>query len=103
MNLSELRKNKGISQEELAKALGVSQGAISAYETGRWEPSIQTIKKLASILDCTVDELLTDPREKLDAELRGKIESGEITPDEAEHEWHDRFAPIDEESPYRIW
>ena len=93
MNLSELRKNKGISQEELAKALGVSQGAISAYETGRWEPSIQTIKKLAFFLDCTVDELLTDPREKLEAELQAKIESGEMTPDEAEHEFQNRYNP----------
>ena len=93
MNLSELRKNKGISQEELAKALGVSQGAISAYETGRWEPSIQTIKKMASILECTVDELLSDPKEKLDAELREKIASGKITAQEAEDEWQDFVNP----------
>ena len=61
MNLTELRKKKNISQEELAKALDISQGAVSAYETGRWEPSIATIKKMSSILDCTVDELLKDP------------------------------------------
>lgn len=66
MNLSELRKKKNISQEELANALGITQGAVSAYETGRWEPSITTIKKMASILDCTVDELLKDPKEGSD-------------------------------------
>lgn len=66
MNLSELRKKKNISQEELANALGITQGAVSAYETGRWEPSITTIKKMASILDCTVDELLKDPKEAED-------------------------------------
>lgn len=93
MNLSELRKNKGISQEELAKALGVTQGNISAYETGRWEPSIQMLKKLASILDCTVDELLTDPKEKFEAELQKKIDAGEITIEEAEHEYQDHFNP----------
>jgi transcriptional regulator with XRE-family HTH domain len=68
MNLSELRKKKNISQEELANALGITQGAVSAYETGRWEPSITTIKKMASILDCTVDELLKDPKEGSDGE-----------------------------------
>ena len=67
MNLSELRKKKNISQEELANALGITQGAVSAYETGRWEPSITTIKKMASILDCTVDELLKDPKEENNA------------------------------------
>lgn len=64
MNLCELRKSKGISQEDLASAIGVTQGAISAYETGRWEPSITTIKKMASILGCTVDDLLEDPKEE---------------------------------------
>ena len=64
MNLCELRKSKGISQEYLASAIGVTQGAISAYETGRWEPSITTIKKMASILGCTVDDLLEDPKEE---------------------------------------
>ena len=64
MNLSELRKRNNISQEELANTLGITQGAVSAYETGRWEPSITTIKKMASILDCTVDELLEDPHDE---------------------------------------
>lgn len=64
MNLTELRKKKSISQEELAKALGITQGAISAYETGRWEPSIATIKKMSAVLDCTVDELLEDPHDE---------------------------------------
>ena len=63
MNLTELKKKKNISQEELAKALDISQGAVSAYETGRWEPSITTIKKMSSILGCTVDELLEDPHD----------------------------------------
>lgn len=61
MKLTELRKKKNISQEELAASLGITQGAISAYETGRWEPSITTIKKMAQVLECTVDELLEDP------------------------------------------
>ena len=63
MKLTELRKKKNISQEELAASLGITQGAISAYETGRWEPSITTIKKMAQVLECTVDELLEDPHD----------------------------------------
>ena len=93
MNLTELRKKKNISQEELAKALDISQGAVSAYETGRWEPSITTIKKMSTILDCTIDELLTDPKEKLEAKLNERINNGEITIEEAEHEYQDFVNP----------
>lgn len=57
-NLKNIREKKGISQAQLAAMLGVTQGAVSAWETGRWEPSIDALKKIAQILEVTVDELI---------------------------------------------
>lgn len=47
-----------MSQEELAKHLGVTQVAVSQWETGETRPRIDKLLRLACVLDCTVDELL---------------------------------------------
>ena len=62
-NLKKIRKEQGISQGRLAMMLGVTQGAVSQWETGRAAPNMFVLKKLAVILQCTVDELLADPKE----------------------------------------
>lgn len=93
MRLKELRTQKHISQLDMAIACGVSQSSIVGYENGRCTPNPETLVKMAKALDCTVDELLTDPREKLEAELQAKIESGEMTADEAEDEYQNRYNP----------
>lgn len=56
--LYKYRKEKGITQRELAEKLGVTQPTITQYETGARKPDIVTLKKLAKILDCTTDQLL---------------------------------------------
>ena len=58
MNLEKFRKTKGISQCDLASSLGVTQGAVSMWESGACMPSSKKLLQLATILDCTVDELL---------------------------------------------
>ncbi len=57
--LQELRKNKGLTQEELAKALYVSRTAISKWESGRGYPSIDSLKEIAKFFGVTIDELLS--------------------------------------------
>lgn len=57
--LQQLRKQKGITQEELAQALFVSRTAISKWESGRGYPSIDSLKHLAKFFSVTVDELLS--------------------------------------------
>ena len=57
--LQELRKKKGLTQEELAEALYVSRAAVSKWESGRGYPSIDSIKELAKFFSVTVDELLS--------------------------------------------
>ena len=56
--LQELRKNSGLTQEELAEQLFVSRTAISKWESGRGYPSIDSLKEIARFFSVTVDELI---------------------------------------------
>ena len=47
-----------MTQRDLAEAIGVSQTAITQYETGARKPDIVKLKKIAEVLHCTTDELL---------------------------------------------
>ena len=58
MKIKEIRENLGLSQKELAKLLGVSPSNVYNYENKRTEPSVDMLKKLSTILDVSVDELL---------------------------------------------
>ena len=58
-NLKELRKHKGLTQEELAQQLFVSRTAISKWESGRGYPNIDSLKAIAAFFSVTVDELLS--------------------------------------------
>ena len=57
--LQELRKRKGLTQEELAEALYVSRTAISKWESGRGYPSIDSLKAIAGYFSVTIDDLLS--------------------------------------------
>ena len=57
--LQELRKNRGLTQEELAERLFVSRAAVSKWESGRGYPNIESLKELAKFFSVTVDELLS--------------------------------------------
>ena len=60
--LAELRKSKGLTQEELAEALFVSRTAVSKWESGRGYPGIDSLKQLSRFFSVTIDELIC-PRE----------------------------------------
>lgn len=57
--LQQLRKQKNLTQEELAQALYVSRTAISKWESGRGYPSIDSLKAIAKFFSISVDELLS--------------------------------------------
>jgi transcriptional regulator with XRE-family HTH domain len=57
--LQELRRQKGITQEELAERIYVSRTAISKWESGRGYPNIESLKALAKFFSVTVDQLLS--------------------------------------------
>ena len=55
--IEEIRKAKGIRQEDFAHALGVSRQTISSLETGRYNPSIQLAYKIARYFELTIEEV----------------------------------------------
>ena len=57
--LQELRKQKKLTQEELAASLYVSRTTISKWESGRGYPNIDSLKALAQFFGVTIDELLS--------------------------------------------
>lgn len=65
-NLRQARKARGVTQDDMAKRLGIKQSAYSEIERGVGAPTLTTIEKLASALSVSPVELLTVP-EKLKA------------------------------------
>ena len=57
--LQELRRSRGLTQEELAEALYVSRTAVSKWESGRGTPSIDSLKEISRFFSVSVDELLS--------------------------------------------
>lgn len=57
--LQELRKRRGITQEELSQALYVSRTAVSKWESGRGYPNIDSLKAISAYFSVTVDALLS--------------------------------------------
>ena len=70
--LQELRKQKGLTQEELATSLYVSRTAISKWESGRGYPNIESLKAIAKFFSVTIDELLSTDEVLTIAEEDGK-------------------------------
>ena len=80
--LQQLRKSRGMTQEELAEALFVSRTAISKWESGRGYPSIDSLKALSAFFSVSADDLLSaeklmDIAEK-DTESRIRRVSGRL-------------------------
>lgn len=73
--LQELRKQKGLTQEELAAALYVSRAAVSKWESGRGYPGIDSLKAIARFFSVTVDEMLSPGEVLTIAEEDGRKKS----------------------------
>ena len=57
--LQALRKQKGLTQEELAEKLYISRTAVSKWESGRGYPNIDSLKAISKLFEITIDELLS--------------------------------------------
>lgn len=55
--IEEIRKEKGIKQEDFAKLMGVSRQTISSLETGKYNPSIFLAYKIAKFFEMTIEEV----------------------------------------------
>ena len=71
--ISSIRKDKGLTQKQLADSLGVSNATISKWETGKGFPDISLLEPLASVLDVTVSEVLAGERRKNNDETNSII------------------------------
>ncbi len=72
-NLSKLRKQNGMSQEDLAEKLGISRQAISKWESGYSYPDLETVIKLSEIFNVSTDELLKDSKEEKNEQASPRI------------------------------
>ena len=67
IKIKSARENAGISQEELAKAVGIGKRTLIDYEKGASEPKISTLKKIAEICNTTINELIGNTQGKHDS------------------------------------
>ena len=63
--IEEIRKEKGIRQEDFAKSMGVSRQTISSLENGRYNPSILLAYKIAKFFDMTIEDIFCFDEESL--------------------------------------
>jgi transcriptional regulator with XRE-family HTH domain len=59
--LHQIREHRGLSQAQIAKAIGVTVGTIQNYEHGRTAPTIDRIEQMAPALQCEVVDILMPP------------------------------------------
>ena len=63
--IEEIRKEKGIKQEDFAKLMGVSRQTISSLETGKYNPSIFLAYKIAKYFEMTIEEVFIFDEEEI--------------------------------------
>ncbi len=57
-NIKREIEQSGLKKSEIATAIGVSKATVSQYLSGRAQPTLATLSKLCSVLDCSADEIL---------------------------------------------
>lgn len=60
ISIKAARINAGLTQKELAKIIGVSNLTISSWETGKTEPTVSQLKKIAEVTDINIINLVTE-------------------------------------------
>lgn len=63
--IENIRKEQGILQDEMAKALGVSRQTISSLENGRYNPSIMLAHKIAKYFGMTIEDIFVFEEEEI--------------------------------------
>ena len=81
-NLRAARERKNMTQKDVADNIGVAKSTYSLYESGNREPNVQTIKKLADLLNVSADNLLGLNQEP--TTIAAHFDGDEYTEDELE-------------------
>ena len=58
LKIKDLRKQCGMTQDQLAGALDVTQNCVSKWESGICTPSLEMVIKISDLFGCTIDELV---------------------------------------------
>lgn len=82
--LYELRKQKGLSQEELANRLNVSRQTVSKWEVGESSPDMEKLVAISELFDISLDELVLDKAVKKE-EASEQVVKSELYSDIKEH------------------
>lgn len=61
--LKKLRAENNMTQKELAEKIGVKRGTVGSYETQGKKPRYKTLKKIAQVLNCSINYLLDSPND----------------------------------------
>lgn len=69
VRVREARKESGMTQEELATAVGVTQAAVTQWETGKSTPTLPVLIRLSETLGCTIDFLAGVPDKDIISEV----------------------------------
>jgi len=62
-NIRRIRKEKGWSQKELGEMIGSHLSHVNRIETGKYKPSLDVLKKIADVLEVSLDHLVSDKEE----------------------------------------
>ncbi len=84
LKIKELRQKQNITQEKLARTLGLARSTIAMYETGASEPDLKTLNSIANFFGVSVDELLG--KTQLPATISTGIPEA-VTPEKAKEIW----------------
>lgn len=88
--ISELRKQAGMSQFQLAKVLNVATSTLGMYETGKREPSLKVMNRIANYFNVTTDYLLGRPNKQV-----AKKDDVELSDDDVIMTWQGK--PLSDE------
>ena len=64
-NLKQIRIEKGLTQEEVAEKIGLTRQAISGYESGKRQPSIDMLTKLAEVYEISIESIFYGQKDKI--------------------------------------
>lgn len=59
-NLRKIRRARDMTQQDLARKLGVTQATVALWESGKTNPTVPMLPRIAKELNCTIDELISE-------------------------------------------
>lgn len=62
VSIQKYRKQKNMTQQQLADAVGVTQGAVNQWEKGATKPKLETLVAMAKLFDCTLEDLIKEAK-----------------------------------------